>query len=86
MTSLRSPEKSATLRYVAASMVSRFFSASECASAKLTTSSVVGAALKSFTTSRICATALLKSRLASATLAEFRTVWNAVPTSLSPET
>ncbi len=86
MTFLRSPEKSAVLRSTAASMVSRFFSASECACAKLITSSVLGAALKSFTTSRICATALLKSRLASATSADLRTVWNAVATSRSPET
>ncbi len=67
-------------------MVSRLCNASACACSKLTTRLLLGLTLKSFTMIRIAATALLKSRLASASAAECLTVSKAVPTSPSPET
>ena len=86
MTSLRKPSMfSAWRRSIEAAMVSRLCTARACACSKLTTRLSLGLALKSLTMMRSAAIALLKSRLAPASVAECLTVSKAVPTSLSPE-
>src|SRR5512139_1396653 len=78
-------ELSAWLWSIDPSMVSRLLSAMACAYSKLATRLSFGLTLKSFTTIRIDATALLKSRLASARAADRVNVSNVRPTSPSPE-
>src|SRR6478609_1312919 len=67
-----------------AASVSRALSAVACACSKLTTRLLSGLTLKSLTMMRMDATALLKSRLTSASAVECVTVAKARPTSPSP--
>ena len=66
--------------------MSRLLSANEWACSKLTTRLSLGETLKSLTMIRTAATALMKSRLASASAPERLAVSKAVPTSSSPAT